>query len=417
MILRKYALLGCVVLGMTAPLGVHAQNSSSSFLQKTVLDYDENADGEDEGSGGGASPFSVGTSISPSESTNQVSSTGSNFLSGGKGAAPYSGGGDYSGGGAYSGGGGYSGGDAVSAINGLGSAAHADVSNAVSQALPLNNVAGQALNPGGLNVQGFLQQFFGMLQSGQGIGISQIFGLLKTLIGTSFPGAEKIQHLLSFLESTTSFLQSGANGTPQNFDLQVLNGPAGQAVQMFLNGNWYSQDGMLPASLLSLNPGGYTSNSNYSLNLDRYGASYGNVTGSAQSAAVYQMARSMVGWSTANMAGTNGGRLACAGAVNEVVRRATGQPVGGGLSTASMYQALRSGRGTLVPLNQAPPGAIIISPTQGSNTGHVGIIGENGLVYSNSSSRAAFSQNFTISSWVNYYQGQKGLPVYAFVLN
>ncbi|NEQ22489.1 MAG: hypothetical protein F6K28_25560 [Microcoleus sp. SIO2G3] len=111
--------------------------------------------------------------------------------------------------------------------------------------------------------------------------------------------------------------------------------------------------------------------------------------------------------SSRNAPGTNGGKLACAWAVNRIVRQALGYEIGGGLSTANMDIALRQGRGTRINEAEATPGSIIISPTTFSprRTGHVGILGKDQKIYSNSSSRALWMQNFTVSSWKRIYRG------------
>jgi len=118
--------------------------------------------------------------------------------------------------------------------------------------------------------------------------------------------------------------------------------------------------------------------------------------------------------SSRNAPGTNGGKLACAWAVNRVVRQALGYEVGGSLSTANMDSALRQGRGTKIRESEATPGSIIISPSIFSPkkiTGHVGILGKDQKIYSNSSSRALWVQNFTISSWKRHYEEKRGLDV------
>ncbi len=125
---------------------------------------------------------------------------------------------------------------------------------------------------------------------------------------------------------------------------------------------------------------------------------------------------------TGDAAGTNHGRLACAFAVNTVVKRALGSPVGGGLSTAEMFKVLKA-RDQQVTEPNIAGGEIVISPTTGSNVGHVGILdtaSQGDLattkIFSNSSKRAEFEQNFTLASWKKYFNG-KGLPVLFFALN
>jgi hypothetical protein len=107
---------------------------------------------------------------------------------------------------------------------------------------------------------------------------------------------------------------------------------------------------------------------------------------------------------TGDVPGTEHGNLACAWAVNEVVRRATGQTVSQELlSTDSLYAALNSGnRGILLGQGDATPGSIIISPTEGKVIGHAGIVGED-VVYSNSSARAEFWHSYTVQTWLVKY--------------
>ena len=117
---------------------------------------------------------------------------------------------------------------------------------------------------------------------------------------------------------------------------------------------------------------------------------------------------------------TNHGKLACAWAVNEVVREALGQTISADkLSTIAIFEALsRQGKGIRIgDLNLIKPGAIIIAPTQGNTHGHVGIVGENGRVYSNDSSLKLFCQNYTIVRWTARYDHDLKLKTTFFDLN
>ena len=126
---------------------------------------------------------------------------------------------------------------------------------------------------------------------------------------------------------------------------------------------------------------------------------------------------------TKDIPATDGGNLACAWAVNYVVKDAIGRDVSGDVpdgltSTAVMYDTLVGGRGADVAIANAPPGSIVISPTRwvnGSrNTGHVGILGkgtgDERPIYSNSSRHARWEKNHTVGKWIAYYGG-KGLQV------
>jgi hypothetical protein len=108
---------------------------------------------------------------------------------------------------------------------------------------------------------------------------------------------------------------------------------------------------------------------------------------------------------TGNVPGTDHGNLACAWAVNEVVRRATGKTISTELlSTDSVYKALSAQkRGKLLPDGIYHSGCIIISPTAGEVIGHVGIVGDGNLVLSNSSSRAEFWHSYTVPTWLVHY--------------
>lgn len=134
-------------------------------------------------------------------------------------------------------------------------------------------------------------------------------------------------------------------------------------------------------------------------------------------ALVYESARECENvLSSRNAPGTNHGRLACAWAVNTVVERKLGNPVGGGLSTSKMYTVLKA-RHFRKSRATAGPGTIIISPTEGTSVGHVGIVGESENVFSNSSTRALWVRNFTVDSWNHEFIDNRGLPVYFFNLN
>lgn len=102
--------------------------------------------------------------------------------------------------------------------------------------------------------------------------------------------------------------------------------------------------------------------------------------------------------------GTNNGQLACAWAVNTLASQALGKPIGGNLATAAMAKVLVAKHQEL-PENALVAGAIVISPTAGGVTGHVGIVGTPAVpvgktkIYSNGSSRGVFLQNYTVESW------------------
>lgn len=62
------------------------------------------------------------------------------------------------------------------------------------------------------------------------------------------------------------------------------------------------------------------------------------------------------------------------------------------------------------------PGDVIISPTgfggfNGITNGHTGIVGQNGVIMSNSSATGNFEQNYTIDTWSARYKIKGGYPV------
>jgi hypothetical protein len=117
---------------------------------------------------------------------------------------------------------------------------------------------------------------------------------------------------------------------------------------------------------------------------------------------IYNAARAYENSNTSG--GPNNGRLACAWAVNNVIRNAGYQPVNGN-AVRSMESALQSGRGEQIDKSEAVAGDLVIQTGSGGN--HVGICLNSGCssVLSNSSSRASFSwtSNFNFSP---SYSGQ-----------
>ena len=144
-------------------------------------------------------------------------------------------------------------------------------------------------------------------------------------------------------------------------------------------------------------------------------------------AKVFQEATDFVNHDTSRVPDTDSGNLACAWAVNEVVRQALGKPISGtatrnGLSTIGIFEALQAHHTRLNSAADAQPGTIIIAPTQGADHGHVGIVGSTpgdvnaAHVYSNSSTDKKFERNYTIGSFAHRYQG-KHLQVLFFKLD
>lgn len=109
--------------------------------------------------------------------------------------------------------------------------------------------------------------------------------------------------------------------------------------------------------------------------------------------------------------------VACAISVNVVHTRAFGFPIGGGASTALLYEALVASS-LFKQVEEPAPGCIVISPTGfGSKSeyphGHVGIVCNYGIC-SNSSATGLWTENYTDQSWVEHFNGIEGYPVFYF---
>jgi hypothetical protein len=89
-------------------------------------------------------------------------------------------------------------------------------------------------------------------------------------------------------------------------------------------------------------------------------------------------------------------------------------------STHEILRLLRTGPTLSVDPKHAPPGSIIVSPTQFSNDGpiflgHAGIVGSDGSIYSaDARYGGARTKNFTLSNWLRRFSGTNG--TYAFVI-
>jgi hypothetical protein len=125
--------------------------------------------------------------------------------------------------------------------------------------------------------------------------------------------------------------------------------------------------------------------------------------------------------------GPDGGNLACVWAVRHLVRKALNRWITRTDSTSTFATELENGFRRTFTEAEVPASGIIISPTiwglgsMRGRHGHVGLLGprEPGvdrLIYSNSSVRARWEQNFTLSAWKQRYEVTKGLRVLFFPL-
>ena len=89
-------------------------------------------------------------------------------------------------------------------------------------------------------------------------------------------------------------------------------------------------------------------------------------------------------------------------------------------STREILRLLRTGSTVSVDPKTAPPGSIIVSPTQFSYDGpiflgHAGILGRDNAIYSaDARYEGGWTKNFTLTSWLKRFSGTNG--TYAFVI-
>src|SRR3990167_1781007 len=100
--------------------------------------------------------------------------------------------------------------------------------------------------------------------------------------------------------------------------------------------------------------------------------------------------------------------LGCVDSVQEIYKAAFGEYITNPktLSTKILYQALLFNP-KYERIEVPERGCIIISPTghstKGAPNGHVGIVGECGIILSNDSRTGLFLENYSVRSWITYY--------------
>jgi hypothetical protein len=114
--------------------------------------------------------------------------------------------------------------------------------------------------------------------------------------------------------------------------------------------------------------------------------------------------------------GPDHGNLACVWTVRHIAKDALHRTITSTDATAVFGQELKRCYAAPFAQSDVAAGGLVISPTEGSNIGHVGFVGAAAssgrrLIYSNSSARARFEQNFTIDSWIERYKTRKHLQV------
>ena len=109
----------------------------------------------------------------------------------------------------------------------------------------------------------------------------------------------------------------------------------------------------------------------------------------------------------------------CADTVSCILLSAFGPVIYHTVSTAELYKQLNASK-SFSRVSEFRCGDIIISPTGYASkpkiipNGHVGIVGENEEILSNSSGTGLFTNNFTVKTWVDRYRTKGGYPIYFF---
>lgn len=107
----------------------------------------------------------------------------------------------------------------------------------------------------------------------------------------------------------------------------------------------------------------------------------------------------------------------CADSVSKILLKTFPGVIKGSVSTAELYKQLSTSK-DFVKVSQFRCGDIIISPTGmgtgGLANGHVGIMGEDETIMSNTSANGLWTSNYTITSWVARYRKLGGYPIYFF---
>lgn len=105
----------------------------------------------------------------------------------------------------------------------------------------------------------------------------------------------------------------------------------------------------------------------------------------------------------------------CADSVSKIILKTFPGVIKGSVSTAELNQQLSSSK-AFTKVSQFKCGDIIMSPTGmgtgGLSNGHVGIMGEDETIMSNTSANGLWTSNYTISSWVARYRKLGGFPIF-----
>lgn len=112
----------------------------------------------------------------------------------------------------------------------------------------------------------------------------------------------------------------------------------------------------------------------------------------------------------------NYNEVGCAQTVNNILKACLGYVAGGGASTAKMLEVIVDDNNFIeVTRTQARAGDIILSATgTGNGTiahGHVGFLGENGVIYSNNSYKDMLDDHLTAVQWKSYFVDKGGFKV------
>lgn len=126
------------------------------------------------------------------------------------------------------------------------------------------------------------------------------------------------------------------------------------------------------------------------------------IPGGGTAANLASAAAALKGMSSANAAGTSGGRNGCVWAVNQVFAKAgLTPPWGSGLYVPTAESQMIKAGYQAIPAGKQQPGDLYIVHGQA----HIGVVLQNGNIISNSSSRASFTWEASLKSYQATYGG------------
>ncbi len=131
---------------------------------------------------------------------------------------------------------------------------------------------------------------------------------------------------------------------------------------------------------------------------------------------IYQKAKQMLGQDASPLDFVSD-ELGCAESVSNIISKIIKFPIMTGTYSLNYY--LKHNNNFVSFEIPKKRGTIIISPTgtgNGKIRGHVGILGEYGIIMAANSANGIWSENYNLESWRKRYQDKGGFPIYFYEL-